>query len=388
MPQLSIVVPTFNEAGNVAELRDRVSAALPGVDWELIFVDDDSPDGTAQRLVELAQQDRRVRCMLRIGRRGLSSACIEGLLAASAPFVAVIDADLQHDETRLPLMLELLRDPEVDVVVGSRYSGNGSVEGWDRSRVSMSRIATSLSRLVLHAELKDPMSGFFMIRREVLLRCVRAGVSGVGFKILLDLFATSPTPLRFREVPYTFRNRHSGESKLDTNVAWEYLVMLLDRFFGRAVPIRFIAFSLVGGVGLVLHLLVLGLLYRVGNVDFVVAQSTATLVAMSGNFVLNNLFTYRDMRLRGWGLLRGWISFVVACGLGALANVGIAAYLFEHRTGWLASAVAGVLVGAVWNYAVTAVYTWKKPSPAKGGAKRGAAWRRLGVVTQRIRRSP
>ena len=388
MPQLSIVVPTFNEAGNVAELRDRVSAALPGVDWELIFVDDDSPDGTAQRLVELAQQDRRVRCMLRIGRRGLSSACIEGLLAASAPFVAVIDADLQHDETRLPLMLELLRDPEVDVVVGSRYSGNGSVEGWDRSRLSMSRMATRLARLVLHAELKDPMSGFFMIRREVLLRCVRAGVSGVGFKILLDLFATSPTPLRFREVPYTFRNRHSGESKLDTNVAWEYVVMLLDRFFGRAVPIRFIAFSLVGGVGLVLHLLVLGLLYRVGSVDFVVAQGVATLVAMSGNFVLNNLFTYRDMRLRGLGLLRGWISFVVACGLGALANVGIAAYLFEHRTGWLASAVAGVLVGAVWNYAVTAVYTWKKPSPAKGGAKRGAAWRRLGVVTQRIRRSP
>ena len=388
MPQLSIVVPTFNEAGNVAELRDRVSAALPGVDWELIFVDDDSPDGTTERLVELAQQDRRVRCMLRIGRRGLSSACVEGLLAASAPFVAVIDADLQHDETKLPLMLELLQDPEIDVVVGSRYAGSGSVEGWDRSRLSMSRMATRLARLVLHADLKDPMSGFFMIRREVLLRCVRAGVSGVGFKILLDLFATSPTPLRFREVPYTFRSRHSGESKLDTNVAWEYVVMLLDRFFGRAVPIRFIAFSLVGGVGLVLHLLVLGLLYRVGNVDFVVAQSTATLVAMSGNFVLNNLFTYRDMRLRGWGLLRGWISFVVACGLGALANVGIAAYLFEHRTGWLASAVAGVLVGAVWNYAVTAVYTWKKPSPAKGGAKRGAAWRRLGLGAHRVRRSP
>ncbi len=364
MPQLSIVVPTFNEAGNVVELRDRVAAALPGVDWELIYVDDDSPDGTAQRLLDLAQQDRRVRCMLRIGRRGLASACIEGMLAASSPIVAVIDADLQHDETRLPAMLDLLRDPDVDVVVGSRYAEAGSVEGWDASRAAISRLATRLSRLVLKAELKDPMSGFFMIRREVLVRCVRAGVSGVGFKILLDLFATAPLPLRFKEVPYHFRNRFSGESKADTNVAWEYFVMLLDRFFGRVVPIRFIAFSLVGGLGLLLHLLVLSILFKGGHVGFLAAQTTATFVAMTGNFLLNNLLTYRDMRLRGWSLLRGWVSFTLACSIGALANVGIAAYLFERNAYWVASAMAGVLVGAVWNYAVTAVYTWKKPQAA------------------------
>ncbi len=365
MPQLSIVVPTFNEAGNVAELRDRVAAALPGVDWELIYVDDDSPDGTAQRLAELAQQDRRVRCLLRIGRRGLASACIEGMLASTAPLVAVIDADMQHDETRLPLMLQLLHDPGLDIVVGSRYVGSGSIEGWDRSRAAISRLATRLSRLVLKADLRDPMSGFFMLRREVLLRCVRAGMSGVGFKILLDLFAASPTPLRCVEVPYTFGQRHSGQSKLDTNVAWEYIVMLLDRLFGRAVPIRFIAFSLVGGLGLLLHLLVLGLLFRAGGVDFVIAQGAATLAAMSSNFMLNNLFTYRDRRLRGWGLLRGWLSFSAACGVGALANVGIAEYLFEHQTWWVSSAVAGVLVGAVWNYAVTAVYTWRQPQAAR-----------------------
>jgi dolichol-phosphate mannosyltransferase len=234
-------------------------------------------------------------------------------------------------------------------------------------------MATRLARRLIPADLSDPMSGFFMMRSEVLRRCVRAGVSGVGFKILLDLFATSPTPLRFRELPYHFRSRHSGQSKLDTNVAWEYLVMLLDRYFGRAVPIRFIAFSLVGGVGLVVHLLVLGLLYRLGSLDFVMAQSVATLAAMTCNFALNNLFTYRDMRLRGWDLLRGWFSFVVACGLGALANVGLAGYLFEHRTGWVASAVAGVLVGAVWNYAITAVYTWKKPRAAQSATQPAAA---------------
>ncbi|MCW5639226.1 MAG: glycosyltransferase family 2 protein, partial [Rubrivivax sp.] len=358
MPQLSVVVPTFNEADNVVELRDRLDAALAGIDWELIFVDDDSPDGTAERVLALAQQDRRVRRLLRIGRRGLASACIEGMLAAGSPLVAVIDADLQHDETRLPAMLEWLRDPEVDVVVGSRYASGGSVGEWVAARAHLSRLATRLARRVLEVDLHDPMSGFFVIRREVAERCVRAGVSGVGFKILLDLFATAPEPLRFREVPYTFRPRRAGQSKLDANVAWEFFLMLLERFFGRVLPIRFIAFSLVGAAGLVVHLAVLALLFEGLGAAFLPAQAGATLVAMSFNFVVNNLLTYRDQRLRGWQMLRGWFSFAAGCSVGALANVGIAQSLYEHHTGWAASAVAGVLVGAVWNYAVTAVYTW------------------------------
>jgi len=364
MPQLSIVVPTFNEAGNVAELRDRVAAALPDIDWEMIYVDDDSPDGTSATVRELAQRDSRVRCIQRIGRRGLSSACIEGMLASSAPFVAVIDADLQHDERLLPAMFDALKGDDLDVVVGSRYAEGGSMEGWDRTRAATSRFATKLSRLVLKADLQDTMSGFFMIRREVVERCAKAGMSGVGFKVLLDLFATSPEPLRCRELPYEFRNRFSGESKLDTMVAWEYFIMLLDHYLGRVVPIRFIAFSLVGLLGLVVHLIVLSLLFRGGGMSFLAAQASATMIAMTFNFVINNILTYRDMQLRGWKFLRGWLSFTLACSVGALANVGIATYLFNQRGYWLASAVAGVLVGAVWNYAVTAVYTWKRPAAA------------------------
>ncbi len=359
MPQLSIIVPTFNEIGNVAELRDRIAAALADVDWELIFVDDDSPDGTPAALREMAQSDRRVRCIQRIGRRGLASACIEGMLASSAPVVAVIDADFQHDERLLPEMFELIGRGNLDVVVGSRYSVNGGIAAWDKSRAAMSRLATRLARLVLKADLHDPMSGFFMIRRDAVVACVKAGVSGIGFKILLDLFATSPTPLRYRELPYQFRDRVAGESKLDTNVAWEYFVMLLDKFLGRVVPIRFIAFSLVGGFGLAVHLAVLTLLYKGIGMSFLAAQIDATMVAMTSNFALNNVLTYRDLRLRGWGLVRGWLSFVLACSVGALANVGIAQYLFEKQSFWVSSAVAGILVGAVWNYAVTAVYTWK-----------------------------
>lgn len=365
MPQLSVIVPTFNEADNVVELRDRVAAALPGVDWEQIFVDDDSLDGTTERLLAMAQDDRRVRSMLRIGRRGLATACVEGMLAASSPLVAVMDADLQHDESRLPQMFELLRNSEVDIVVGSRYVDQGSIGDWGRVRALVSRWATLLSRSVLRADLRDPMSGFFMVRREAMLDCVRAGMSGVGFKILLDLFASSPTPLRFREIPYTFRARHAGESKLDSNVAWEFLLMLLDRLFRGWIPIRFIAFSMVGALGLGVHMAVLTVLYRGVGSSFVAAQTTATVVAMSFNFLLNNLLTYRDMRLRGWAMLGGWLSFVAACSIGGVANVGIAAYLFQERGGWIVPAAAGVLVGAVWNYALTALYTWKKQTPRR-----------------------
>jgi dolichol-phosphate mannosyltransferase len=364
MPQLSVIVPTFNEIGNVIELRDRVAVALSGIDWEMIFVDDDSPDGTAETVREMAQADRRVRCVQRIGRRGLSTACIEGMLASSAPFVAVIDADHQHDEQLLPRMFELISGEALDVVVGSRYVESGGIGAWDESRATFSRIATRLSRLVLKADLQDPMSGFFMIRHDAFVACLRAGVSGVGFKILLDLFATSPTPLRYRELPYQFRNRVSGESKLDSNVAWEYFIMLLDKFTGGAVPIRFIAFSLVGGLGLIVHLIVLSTLFKGTGTSFLWAQAAATMIAMTSNYVLNNVLTYRDLRLRGWGFVRGWFSFVLACSVGAIANIGIADYLFHKDSFWVSSAIAGVLVGAVWNYAVTAVYTWKTPKGA------------------------
>lgn len=366
MPQLSIIIPTFNEVQNVTELRDRVAVALAGRDWELIFVDDDSRDGTADAVRQMAQADGRVRCLHRIGRRGLASACIEGMLASSSPLVAVMDGDLQHDERLLASMADALEaDPRLDIVVGSRYVGGGGTGDWDASRAKMSQLATRLSAMVLKADLKDPMSGFFMTRHAVALRCIREGMSGVGFKILLDLFASAPEPLRFKELPYEFRNRFAGESKLDINVAWEYMIMLLDRMLGGIVPVRFIGFALVGGFGLLVHLAVLGVSFKGLGLGFVAAQGLATLVAMTSNFLLNNILTYRDMRLRGWRMLSGWLSFSLACSVGALANVGVAGWLFAQRPDfWIASAIAGVLVGTVWNYAVTMVYTWKKPRSA------------------------
>ena len=358
--ELSVIVPTYNERENICELVRRLAVSLEQCSWEVIVVDDDSPDGTANLVRELAQLDYRVRCLQRIGRRGLSSACIEGMLASSAPYLAVIDADMQHDEKLLVPMLDAVKNGGQDVVVGSRYVAAGGVGGWDESRVEMSRYATWFSRFVMPADLKDPMSGFFMIRREAFARAVR-NLSTIGFKILLDLFASSSRPLEFKELPYEFAARHAGESKLDSRAKWDYGILLLDKLIGRYVPVRFVAFIIVGSIGVVVHLVALTLLFIVLNIAFLLSQILASVFAMTINFALNNLFTYRDKRLSGWHWVRGWLSFLLACSIGMVANVGMAAFLFERDFGWTLAALAGIVVGAVWNYATTMVYTWGIP---------------------------
>lgn len=360
----SIIVPTFNERENVPELVRRLEECLAGIAWEVIFVDDDSKDGTSDVVRDIALENPRVRCIQRIGRRGLSSACVEGMLASSAPYLAVMDADLQHDEKLLSQMLKTLTSDSADIVVGSRYVEGGGIGAWDQSRASISQFATRLSRLVIKQDLSDPMSGFFALRREVLVDSVR-NLSNIGFKILLDILASVSKPVRLKELPYEFRSRLAGESKLDSQAVWGYLMLLGDKLFGHIVPVRFVAFSLVGGLGVFVHFLVLSILFQGLGVPFTIGQAVATTIAMASNFALNNALTYRDMRLRGWRWVLGLLSFMLVCSLGAFANVGIASYLFVNNTVWVLAAIAGIVVGAVWNYAVTAMYTWNKADRAK-----------------------
>ena len=355
--ELTIVVPTFNERDNVELLIARLDAALRGIEWEVLYVDDDFPDGTAAKVRELAQTDPRIRCLQRIGRRGLSTAVIEGMLASSAPYLAVIDADLQHDESLLPQMLATIKAEDLDVIIGSRHVAGGGVGDWDRRRVTISGFAARLARLIIAAELTDPMSGFFMVSRPAFERAVRR-LSGQGFKILLDLFASTPVAYRFKEIPYVFSQRQHGESKLDSLAIWEYLMLLLDKLFGRYVPVRFVSFAAIGGSGVVVHFLTL--LFALKAVEFPVAQALATVVAMTSNFVLNNMLTYRDRRLVGRRFVTGLGSFYAVCSLGAVANVGIASAAFAHHYTWWLSGLAGAAVGVVWNYAVSSIFTWRR----------------------------
>ena len=361
--ELAIIIPTLNEAGNIEPLLARLDRVLAGIAWEAVFVDDDSTDRTRQAIRTAERRDPRVRALHRIGRRGLASACIEGALATSAPYVAVMDADLQHDESLLPEMLRVLTSQSLDIVVGSRYIAGGGFGDLSLGRVRISSLATRISRRILKADVADPMSGFFMMRREAFDAAVR-NLSGMGFKILMDLFASSPKPLRFRELAYEFRARSYGDSKLDTLAVWEYVMLVGDKLVGHIIPVRFLSFALVGALGLVIHLSVLGVALRLLGFTFEISQAAATLTAMVCNFTLNNVLTYRDLRLRGWGFVRGLVSFFLVCAAGAVANVGVGTVLFDQLAlPWWLAGVAGAVVGAVWNYAVSGVFTWRRRVP-------------------------
>jgi len=358
-PELSVIVPTFNERDNVTVLYRRLEAVLANVAWEVVFVDDNSPDGTWDVVRELAQKDSRVRCIRRIGRRGLSGACIEGILASSAPYAAVIDADLQHDETQLPKMLLLLASDQADLVVGSRYIEGYKSEGFNKQRAGASALATEVARKMLRVEIADPMSGFFMVRRDRFEQ-LAPKLSVHGFKILLDLVATAHGDLRAVEIPYTFGARQHGESKLDSMVALDFLGLVLAKLTNDIVSLRFILFAMVGGIGLVVHLTTLFIGLQLIKVPFAEAQAAGAIVAMTTNFVMNNFLTYRDQRLKGFAILRGLIMFYIVCSVGLLANVGVAFSVYDQEPIWWLAGMAGAMMGVVWNYAMSGLFVWRK----------------------------
>lgn len=354
---LTLVIPTYNERENIPVMVRSLENALQGINWEVIFVDDDSPDGTSEEVRKIAVNDPKVRCIQRIRRRGLASACIEGILASSAPVVAVMDADMQHDETILPAMLDMISSG-ADLVIGSRYTQGGSTGELSSIRVRISQAATAFSRLVLKHAVSDPMSGFFMMKRSFFNRVVRK-LSGKGFKILLDILVSADSSAVIMEKPYTMRKRNFGESKLDATVIWEFLTLVIFKFSGRIIPYRFLSFAAVGFTGIFVQLFALWLFFRVLELEFIISQILATIVAMTSNFVLNNQFTFNEQKLKGKGFLSGLMTFYIACSLGAIINVAVADLLFNKSFPWWAAGTIGAVAGAVWNYATTATFTWK-----------------------------
>jgi len=357
--ELSVVIPTYKERQNIAPLVAALEAALQGVNWEVIFVDDHSPDHTADAIRELALTNPRVRILERIGRRGLSSACIEGMMASPAPCLAVMDADMQHDETILPEMLHLLQTRKLDLVVASRRTAGGSMGEFAKKRVRLSDLGSRVSKLVCHCDVTDPMSGFFIVNSEF-FRASVPRLTGAGFKLLVDILASSPTRPRVAEVPYRFRNRLAGESKLDVNVELEYLFLIVDKIVGRYIPARFALFVAVGSLGLLIHLSILGIFQLFDTAAFSLGQVVATLSAMMFNFFLNNLVTFRDRRLKGIALVRGIVIFYTACSMGVLINLSFAHRLLSAGLPWYLAGLSGVAISSFWNYGVNTIVTWRR----------------------------
>lgn len=360
VPTLGIIVPVLNEGPNIRPFVEELASCLAGESWEVIFVDDDSSDETRQIIAALAQKRSNIRLLERVGRHGLASACIEGLSSSLAPYLAVMDADLQHDPRILLEMLQALQGGQYNLAIGSRYTEGGGLGDWSKRRRRYSRFATMVSQLVTHqTEITDPMSGFFMIRRELFRKSVR-NLCGKGFKILLDILSSAPGEVVLIEIPYKFRTRLAGESKLSISIILEFAILLLDKTLGRVIPYRFILFVLVGCSGAILHLAILGTLFLYFKAPFAIAQAVASVVAMVLNFTFNNSFTHRDHRLTGRKFLRGLVSFIGVCSVGAFVNVEIASYFYGLSVSWWISGLLGALIGSVWNYAVSATLVWRR----------------------------
>lgn len=357
--ELAIILPTLNERDNLAPLVERIESALTGVGWEVLVVDDNSSDGTAEEARRLAKNDNRVRVIQRIGRRGLSSAAIEGFCATAAPYCAVMDADHQHDPALLIPMLQSVKAGEAEVAVASRFVEGASTQEWERpDRERLSGVANALARKLTGVKLSDPMSGYFLLPTQTAMR-LAPGLSGIGFKILLDLLATSDTPLKVKDFPMQFGARRSGESKLDRAIALDFLAGLYDKSFGRVIPTRFALFGTVGALGVLVHMAILYALLVFVGASFTWGQTAATFGAMTFNFWLNNFLTYRDRRLKTAGkVFWGWASFIAACSIGAFANVAVATMLHERGLYEMLAALVGIAIGSVWNYALSSRFVW------------------------------
>jgi dolichol-phosphate mannosyltransferase len=356
-PELAVVAPTYNERGNLRELVSRLSAGLEGVSWEAIVVDDDSPDGTADLAREIGRIDPRVRLIRRVGRRGLSSACIEGMLSSNADYIAVIDSDLQHDPALLTLMLATLRGQKADIVVASRYVDGGDIGDWSAGRSRLSRWSTRLARKLSGASVADPMSGYFLMRRQVIDERA-ARLSGRGFKILLDILMAGPEPLRIVELPFTFGQRRHGRSKLNAGVLWDGLRLLVGKALANRLPARLVAFSGVGASGVAVQFATLSLAMAWSDIGLLPAQTIATLVAMTSNFTLNDRVTFanraRSAGQWGWGMAR----FLAVCGVGLGINLVVCDLLFEANVDWRLAALGGLACAAAWNFAGSCLLVW------------------------------
>ena len=358
-PVLAVIIPTFNESSNVPMVIERVAAALAGADWEIIFVDDDSPDATSTVARRMGELDQRVRCIRRVGRRGLAGACMEGVLSSQARYVAVMDADLQHDERLLPRMLKLLGQDEADLVIASRYIAGGATAGLSSSRRSISLAATRWAQKLMGIAVHDPMSGFFMARRE-LLDAIAPELSNEGFKLLFDILVASRRGQpKIVELPYAFLPRLHGASKLDARNAIEFFALVMSRLSRRTLPPQFFSFLLVGGTGVGVQLSCLWVALSAG-LGFLAAEIVATLAAMTSNFFLNNALTYRDRRMTGWQLIPGLLSFYTVCSVGALSNVGTSSWLYAHYPSWWLAGLAGSVIAALWNFIASSKFVWSR----------------------------
>ncbi len=375
---ISVILPTYNESGNIALLIDRLKTVLKSIPHEIIVVDDNSPDRTWEIVEKISEKNPWVRVIRRIEDRGLSSAVLTGMAVANGEVFAVMDADLQHDESILPEMFRAIHDDRMDICIGSRGIEGGSYGNWSATRRFMSWVAAFMAKVMLPVNVKDPMSGFFVISRETYQKSADK-INPRGFKILLEFIGRS-RGLAIKEIGYTFKNRIHGETKLSSSVIKNYLIALWDLRFGKYVTPTFLMYCLVGASGVLVYSLVLaacrvlvlqdffsGLLLRMDPNSFSMLAAVET--SIISNYFLNNYFTFYERRHSGKKKIAGFVKFQLVSLLGLIVQIGV--FQMLQANGFLIGILSegfrnifnnalGIVVATVSNYYLNLNFTWRK----------------------------
>src|SRR5215217_3777135 len=368
---LTLVVPTQNEAENIPKLVHELRESLSDLDYRVVFVDD-STDETPEVIHGLAEQDGRIRLVRREGAErygGLSTAVTTGmeLSSGASEYTCVMDADLQHPPEKVREMLEIARRSDADVVVASRYARGGDYGGLSGPlRKAVSRGTKYLSQIIFKEarKISDPLSGFFLVRNEA--------ISGIqfrptGFKVLLEILVCAPE-LKVVEIPFEFQVRHAGVSKATMHQGFEYLTHILSLFWYVPSAGRFWKFALVGASGVLVNMVTLIVLAEYFDAHKVIAWMFAVGVSILSNFLLNNAFTWRDIRhsSRIHFLLRGALAYpiaIIAIGANFAVYYPLLKYVSEAFPYYVIFNFLGILAGTSVNFILSSQLVFRPSTP-------------------------
>jgi|TARA_X000000368_G_scaffold4609_1_gene3524 dolichol-phosphate mannosyltransferase len=360
---ISIVIPTFNEVKNIIPLLKTLINIVIDFKYEIIVVDDDSPDGTSQEIVKFMKDNKKVKLITRVGRSGLSSAIKEGLIFAQGKYLLVLDGDGQHEPTFVLNMIKRIKKNKVAIIIGSRFLNSSRLEGLSKKRSIGSKVANKIAGASLpknYSNLTDHLSGCFCLNKEKTEYLIRK-IEINGFKFLYELLSVSKGKLIVEEVPLIFKERRYGNSKLDLAIVWDFFISILHSFTFRVIPRRAISFGLVGFTGIFVQLFITSFLTRILLIEFYDALPFAIICAATSNFLINNQVTFRSNRLIKLALLIGFFKFLLIASLPIIANIGITTAFYKYISAdTFIAQIAGIVIVYAWNYLASSSFVWNK----------------------------
>ncbi len=363
--ELTVVIPTLNEEKNIPIIFEKVSNALKGVNWEMVIVDDNSTDRSPEVMREMTQKHHNFRFIRRIGRSGLSTACTEGMLSSAAPVIAVMDADGQHDETKLQTMLGLIQGDSADVVVGSRFKEGAELEAFSNFRTKLSLYSNTLAQKLFNLPLKDSMGNFFMLRQTVLEEAA-PHLCGRGQKLLFDILLVGPKDVRVAEVPIVFGVREHGDSKLSPLAAIDFGLQMWDRKFGQIFPTKavidicsILGFTLISTL---IQWAIMKISYAMSgtfpNAALILPFATVPSIALS--YRIQRALTAKRKRTKGWGMVKEFLAYAAICLPFVLLTMWITSGLIQPGDprlrmlfGTSLTSSVGMLIASNWRKEVT-----------------------------------